>query len=178
MRELNEQKFCGWCGSEVRYIAEWASECTGCGYKNYLSPKPCSNIVVVKDGKVLMVRRAIEPHMSKYDLPGGFAEFGDVSMEEASLREFEEETGLSRAHVSDLAYLGSRKSPPYNWQNTNIQNLSFFYVCTLNDDAPETQLDSSENSEVLWVGATDLPNIDFAWDIDKELLEKYFEEHA
>lgn len=123
-----------------------------------------------------MVKRAIHPEKGKYDLPGGYAELTDTSMEEATLREFEEEVGLSREHVDNLVYLGSKKSPAYNWQNANVQNISFFYVCNLRDDAPAIKLDESENSEVIWVGKPDLPNIDFAWDIDREMLEKYFED--
>ncbi len=176
LRQLNEQKFCGWCGAEVIYKSEWMSECTSCKYRKFINPNPCSNIIVVKDNSILMVKRAIEPGLGKYDLPGGFAEVTDQSMEDATLREFEEELGISRNDVTALAYLGSKKSPTYEWQGTAVQNFSFYYVCELKDGAQIMNLDLSENSEITWITKQDLPNIDFAWDIDKQMLEKYFEE--
>lgn len=178
MRQLNEQKFCGWCGSKVVYFAEWASECIDCGYKNFINPNPCSNIIIVRDDAVLMVKRAMEPGKGKYDLPGGFTEVTDMSMEDATLREAEEELGIPRTAFGALRYLGSKKSPPYHWKGTEVQNLSFYYVCQLNKDAPDFQLDMSENSEIIWVKIEDLPNIDYAWDIDRQMLEKYFDGEA
>jgi ADP-ribose pyrophosphatase YjhB (NUDIX family) len=50
-------------------------------------------LYVVKDGKVLLVRRGNEPGRGKWSLPGGRIRFGERS-EEAALREMREETGL------------------------------------------------------------------------------------
>jgi ADP-ribose pyrophosphatase YjhB (NUDIX family) len=50
-------------------------------------------LYVVKDGKVLLVRRGNEPGKGKWSLPGGRIRFGERS-EEAALREMREETGL------------------------------------------------------------------------------------
>jgi ADP-ribose pyrophosphatase YjhB (NUDIX family) len=50
-------------------------------------------LYVVRDGKVLLVRRGNEPGKGKWSLPGGRIRFGERS-EEAALREMREETGL------------------------------------------------------------------------------------
>lgn len=176
MRQLNEQKFCGWCGSEVKYISEWTSECSGCGYICYINPSPCSNIIVARGKNVLMVKRAIEPQLGKFDLPGGFAEISDTSMEDATLRELEEELGLHRDNVSSLVYIASRKSPVYVWQNTAVQNLSFYFACKLKSENQLFDVNKSENSEMIWVKQEDLPSIDFSWGIDRDVLEQYFKE--
>jgi 8-oxo-dGTP diphosphatase len=48
---------------------------------------------VVRNGKVLLVRRAIEPLRGHWDIPGGFCEV-DEHPAETALREVREETGL------------------------------------------------------------------------------------
>jgi len=49
--------------------------------------------VVVKDGRVLLVRRGHEPSKGQWSLPGGMLELGEGLMAGA-VREVEEETGL------------------------------------------------------------------------------------
>jgi len=50
--------------------------------------------VVVRDGRVLMVKRGKEPLRGRWTLPGGTVELGET-LEEAVVRELQEETGLS-----------------------------------------------------------------------------------
>jgi len=49
--------------------------------------------VVIKDGKILVVKRAFEPGAGKWSIPGGLVELGE-KLSEACARETEEETGL------------------------------------------------------------------------------------
>lgn len=175
-RQLNEQKYCGWCAAEVRYFAEWASECTGCGFKRFFNPNPCSNVIVTNGDAVLMVQRSINPSKGQFDLPGGYMDMQDENMENASLRELSEEVGLTADDITELRYLGSLKSPTYIWQDTAIKNISFYYVAQLKNADKELALDLSENQSYKWVTKDDIESIDFAWDIDKIMLNKYFEE--
>lgn len=175
MRKLNEQKYCGWCGAEVRYPQEWMSECTKCGFKRYFNPSACTNFLVTRGDSVLMVRRSIEPHKGQFDFPGGFMDLSDESIEDAAYRELYEEVGLGQDDVEPIQYIGSKKSPIYLWQDTEIRNASFFFASQLKDQNQKIALDENENSEFIWVAKADLPNIDFAWDIDKQILIKYFE---
>ena len=54
-------------------------------------------------GELLLTRRAIEPHLGKLDLPGGFIDPME-SAEQAALREIREELGIP---VHSLEYFGS-----------------------------------------------------------------------
>lgn len=49
--------------------------------------------VIVKDGKMLLVKRAFEPGAGKWSIPGGLVELGE-KLSEACEREAEEETGV------------------------------------------------------------------------------------
>jgi ADP-ribose pyrophosphatase YjhB (NUDIX family) len=58
---------------------------------------------IVREGKVLIVRRARPPAHGLYTLPGGGVEAGE-SLEEAVVREIREETGLAVEPVSLAGY--------------------------------------------------------------------------
>ena len=57
--------------------------------------------MILRDGKVLLVRRARSPGKGFYSLPGGRVEFGE-SLHAALHREVDEETGL-RIEIGGLA---------------------------------------------------------------------------
>ncbi|HEY9211792.1 MAG TPA: NUDIX hydrolase [Ancylobacter sp.] len=56
-------------------------------------PIPAVLAVVVRNGHVLLVRRANPPDQGLWGLPGGRMELGETHLE-AALRELEEETGI------------------------------------------------------------------------------------
>jgi ADP-ribose pyrophosphatase YjhB (NUDIX family) len=59
----------------------------------YRNSKPCGEALVVRDGRVMLTRRAHEPLAGWWDLPGGFLEPGEHP-EAGVVRELREETGL------------------------------------------------------------------------------------
>lgn len=67
--------------------------CLACGRIHWRNAKPCAGALVVRNGKVLLVRRAVEPFRGCWDIPGGFCE-ADEHPAETALREVREETGL------------------------------------------------------------------------------------
>ena len=64
-----------------------------CGHVHWRNAKPCAGALVIRNGKVLLVRRRIEPFRGYWDIPGGFCEV-DEHPAETALREVREETGL------------------------------------------------------------------------------------
>jgi len=89
--------FCAACGgrlSERKIEGRRRGICAGCGYIAYENPLPVAAAVVVNErGEVLLVRRARHPMKGMWCLPCGFAE-KDEQIEEAVLRELQEETHL------------------------------------------------------------------------------------
>lgn len=82
--------------------------CGQCGFVFYQNPKVVVGTIPCSHGKVVLVRRAIEPRKGAWSYPGGYLELGE-SLEEGALRETKEETNLD-AHITGLLNVYSRAS--------------------------------------------------------------------
>lgn len=67
--------------------------CPVCGFVHFRELKVGVSVLVEREGRLLLVQRAIEPGRGKWALPSGFVEW-DESPEEAAVRECHEETCL------------------------------------------------------------------------------------
>ena len=90
-------KFCPYCACpfELKHVqGRERLVCTGCGEIYYQNPLPAATALVLnRQNQLLLGKRAVEPAMGEWGLPGGFIEMGE-SMEQGALRELMEETGL------------------------------------------------------------------------------------
>ena len=68
--------------------------CTACGFVFYLDPKiAVGTIIRATSGRIVLVRRAIEPGYGKWVFPGGYVDRGEP-LHAAAIREAREECGL------------------------------------------------------------------------------------
>jgi ADP-ribose pyrophosphatase YjhB (NUDIX family) len=92
-------KYCPTCAGplEGRRIKEGDPErlvCTRCGQVLYLDPKVAvGTIIRTVDGRLVLVRRAIEPGYGLWVFPGGYVDRGEA-VTGAAIREAREEAGL------------------------------------------------------------------------------------
>ena len=87
-----DYKYCPQCKKSLETSQEYFY-CTNCDIHIYQNPKPTASVLPVKNGKVLISIRAIEPYKGSYDTIGGFLQL-DEHPEETAIRETKEETGL------------------------------------------------------------------------------------
>ncbi|HLS88518.1 MAG TPA: NUDIX hydrolase [Sphingobacteriaceae bacterium] len=92
-------RHCTQCGTPLvsRWIMEEERErlvCPSCRWIAYLNPKVAAcTIPVDADGRILLVKRAIEPGYGLWVIPGGYVDLGET-VREAAIRETYEETGV------------------------------------------------------------------------------------
>ena len=91
-------KFCPLCGAAMALallMPENAERkvCTRCGFVLFPGPKLVAGCFVVDAGRVLLIRRGIEPAVGKWTFPGGYVDFGENAAD-AAVRETREEVGM------------------------------------------------------------------------------------
>ena len=89
-------KFCPHCGSPLasRELEGYQRPaCPACGWIYYEDPKVAVAVLVGRDGRLLLNRRAIDPGLGAWSFPSGYVNRGE-RLEEAAAREVQEETGL------------------------------------------------------------------------------------
>jgi ADP-ribose pyrophosphatase YjhB (NUDIX family) len=110
--------------------------CPACGLVLYENPVPTASAIVVRDGRVLLTRRGIEPRLGLWDTPGGFVE-ADEDPEDAVRRELLEETGIEIEIERPLGIFADRygDGPP---------TLNIFYVARVVAGIGEPRSDVTE----------------------------------
>jgi ADP-ribose pyrophosphatase YjhB (NUDIX family) len=108
-----EFNYCPLCGEKltVDFIeGRDRKNCHSCNFIDYRNPLPCVSIIGIKENRIALIKRGIEPSKGSWAPPSGFIESGETP-EEAALRELYEETSLKGEIIKLLGV---------NSQDTNI----------------------------------------------------------
>jgi ADP-ribose pyrophosphatase YjhB (NUDIX family) len=89
---VTEPAYCTACAAPLDCSARHPV-CTGCGRTHHRDPKVGVGVVAVQDGRLLLVRRGVEPGKGLWALPAGYVDAGE-DPRVAAAREAQEETGL------------------------------------------------------------------------------------
>lgn len=163
-------RFCLRCGAPLGWQREPGDglarrACPACGWTFYDNPRPCVGALIVREGRVLLARRAREPFQGWWDIPGGFMEAGETP-EEALAREVLEETGLRARSFRLLAIF------PDTYGVEGVPTLNLHYVVETDEGEPSPQ---SDVAELRWFGPRELPR-EIAFANGRQALEVWARE--
>lgn len=161
MRDPNAH--CGYCGKAYEPGAAWPRRCASCEQTSWLNPKPVGVLIQPVNGKILLIRRGIEPMKGHLALPGGFMETFGNWREEAA-RELKEETGLI------IDPVGIRLFDMHSTPN----NLNLLIFC-IGPELVGVDLTTFEpNHECTGLELTSEP-VDLAFPLHTKALKSYFD---
>jgi ADP-ribose pyrophosphatase YjhB (NUDIX family) len=99
----DDVRYCIRCGGAMATRAVHGTArrgCPSCGHVHFTDPKVGVGVLCVHDGRVLLVRRGMDPERGRWALPAGFLDAGEDPRTRAA-QEVLEETGLTVA-VGDV----------------------------------------------------------------------------
>ena len=147
-----------WLENPTGKIAKGAM-CSVCA--RYNSRYVVGHALVVRDGRVLMLKRLRDPGGGWWALPGGYLGW-DETIEQCVVRELKEETGL-QGRVIDL--LGVYSDPGRD--EDGRQNVAVVYEIEAIGEAEV----SEEAGEITWFDFNELPR-EIAFD-NRRMIEDY-----
>lgn len=134
--------------------------CPACGLVIHDNPAPTASALVVRDGRVLLARRARPPRQGLWDTPGGFVE-PDELPEDAVVRELREETGLEVEPVRLIGFFLDR----YGEDGVSTLNIHYEARVLSGDESP-----ADDVSELGWFPLDAIPDDEIAFPNGREAL--------
>jgi ADP-ribose pyrophosphatase YjhB (NUDIX family) len=105
---------------------------------------------IIRDGKVLIVRRARKPALNLYSLPGGAVEAGE-SLADAVVREVSEETSLT---IEPIALAGHREATTHDKEGRVERH--FVILCFASRWLKGEPVLNSELDDARWIEPAEL----------------------
>ena len=159
--------YCPHCRTELKdesVFGRTRRVCPECGFVHFKDPKVGAGVLADRDGRVVLVRRAVVPALGSWCLPSGFVEY-DEAPEQAAIREFLEETGLE-VRLTDLLDVRQYKN------DARGPGVVVLYRGQVVGGVPRPGDDASE---VGFFGPEDLPE-DIAFATHRRVLARWLEE--
>ena len=160
-------KFCSDCGSKVeKRIPEGDNLerdcCTHCDSIHYSNPRVIVGTLPIKDNKVLLCKRAIQPRYGLWTLPAGFLENGET-VERGAFRETKEETS-TEVEMGKLYAI------------FNIPQIHQVYMLYLANVVKNDFSATPESLEVKLFNENEIPWDELAFPFVPIVLKKYFQD--
>ncbi len=100
-------------------------------------------VVVLKDGAVLLVRRARPPRQGEWSIPGGLQHIGET-LAEAALRELREETGVEARLTGELGTVDSLRHDDVGRVEYHYSLVEFAAQWVSGEPRPADDVDRAE----------------------------------
>lgn len=158
MALLDGWRFCPRCATPLEPGGR-PLRCAACGSEYWSNAVPGAQALVVRDGRVLLGRRAFEPGRGRWDIPGGFLDETEHP-DDALRRELREETGLE---IEQVEYLGTWMQA---YDGRTVLCLTWLARAVGGEERPGDDL-----VELRWFAPDELPGPDeLAFDTFVEIL--------
>ena len=152
-------KHCYHCGAPITdHGPRTHPHCDACGQTTWRNSKPTASVLITDARhRVLLVRRAIEPKLGFWDVPGGFLEPGELP-EVGAKREALEELGVT------VRLTGLQGMYVDTYQDATEFTLNLFYTAQIESGMPQ----AADDADMIgWFGPNELPkNIAFQCGIE------------
>ena len=117
--------------------------------------------VIIKDDKILLVKKSRGAYIGKYDLPGGSIEHGEKPAETLK-REIMEETGMT---VKSYKILDANSAlvdwdSPYTNAREHMHHIGIIYDVELEDGEIKTDGDGLDSLGALWYSINNIQKED------------------
>ncbi len=133
--------------------------CEICAFKN---PKATVTAIIIKDNKLLLLKRNGEPFKGQWDLPGGFMQQNEHT-KEALKRELQEELRVGDVNLHFIKTLPDA----YQWKDREVPVLSHFYLTELHSNI---HLNKEENNEYAFVDLKSISPKDIAFESNQTMV--------
>lgn len=162
-------KFCSDCGQPITVRTPEGDDrprfvCEPCNKVYYENPKVIVCSIPEWEDRILLCRRAIEPRLDKWTVPGGFLENGETVSEGAKREALEE----ANARVARLR--------PYTIFNLTFVNQIYMVFRSVLEDLDYAP--GYESHEVRLFREEEIPWDDIAFSAIRETLRLYFKDRA
>jgi ADP-ribose pyrophosphatase YjhB (NUDIX family) len=143
-------RFCSACGA--RLASPPPTVCEVCGRGVWRNAKPGAAALVVRDERLLLVRRAHDPWRGAWCAPSGFCD-GDEHPIRTAEREALEEAGIGARITGFLGIWAG----PYGQAGPDAETVAVAYYHALPVDGQRGTPDPAEVAEVKWFAWEELP---------------------
>ena len=159
-------QYCPRCRSELEANLEEAG-CPACGSRYYANSAPTVGALCEDElGRLMLVRRAVEPQKGKWDTPGGFLNEGEQPLDGLK-RELREETGLEIEPVELLGVC----TDVYGDGEAAPSIISLNWTCRVTSGVAQP---ADDVAEIRWFPADELPpEPEFAFPSVAEIVAKW-----
>lgn len=163
--------YCPKCGlHNFVFDGEKVYSCKECNYEFFFNAATAVGALIVKDDHLLTVVRGKPPSQGKLDLPGGFVD-PDESLEQAVIRELQEELSIS---PTSLSYLTSGPNR-YLYNTVEYMTCDVFFICQVEDFHGMKAND--DISAFHWLSLTDISLESFAFHSVQKAIKKFIKAH-
>lgn len=141
-------KYCPYCRGKLSYNGD-NYQCLVCKRKVFTCSYPGVSVLPIRDGAVLIAKRAKDPKKGMWDSIGGFLKEGESPLD-AAQRETREETGLN----IKLGNLLGIYTDNYEYEGGVYETLNLYYLAEIKSGKIAA---TDDVADLVWFPIEELP---------------------